>query len=188
MWRVEAFPDENEPPNDVANAALALLAVNNSGVLDSGRSKPKQVVVVTEDDPAFSQTVRKLVFVAGPQETRFGRRRHKDVVSERPTRAMAARSATPALRIQRSSFTGKSNGTMGCRIEFDSGTAGKDVSRPAGWVHARICRARKGSKPRSVQNDRNGGSISLEFGPGVNPGAGSAWSGLSDGWYSYSAY
>jgi hypothetical protein len=73
---VEAFPNENQSANDVADASLSLLAVNSAGVLDSRGSKPQKVVVITEDDPALCEAKATLVFVDGPEKTYLGRGRH----------------------------------------------------------------------------------------------------------------
>jgi hypothetical protein len=75
---VEALPNQNEPTNNMADAPLALLAIDNSGVLNSGRSEPEKVVVVTEDHSTYSQAMRELILVDGTQETNLGRRRHVD--------------------------------------------------------------------------------------------------------------
>ena len=75
---VEPFPDEDQAANDVADASLPLLAVNNARVLDSRGGQPKEVIVIAEDDSALAQAERELVLVGGPEEAHLGRGRHVD--------------------------------------------------------------------------------------------------------------
>lgn len=83
VLRVESFPDKNESTDDVADASLALLAVRDASVLNSRGSQPKEVVVITEDDPAMSETKGKLVLVDGPEKTHLRRGCHINAASEK---------------------------------------------------------------------------------------------------------
>ena len=79
--RVKPVPDKNQSAEDVADASLPLLAVHNAGVLNSGGSQAKKVIVIAEDDTVFGEAKAKLVLVEGPEKTHLGRRRHIDTAT-----------------------------------------------------------------------------------------------------------
>ncbi len=78
---VEPFPDKNQSANNVADASLPLLAVDNASVLDSRGSEPQKVIVIAKDNPALGEAKAKLVLVYGLEKTHLGCRRHVDAAA-----------------------------------------------------------------------------------------------------------
>lgn len=79
FFRREAFVHQGQIPDDVADVAVRRRAIDDSRVRRAGGGEAKEVAIVGEDDPMFTQCEAPMFLVAGVQETCIAGRRHVDL-------------------------------------------------------------------------------------------------------------
>jgi len=83
LIRRTALMDEQQHLQQPPNGVLLLVAVTNAGMLDAPTCENKKIVVMGDDDSLLGESVRDVIFVASPQQCRFGSRCHVHPVTSK---------------------------------------------------------------------------------------------------------
>ncbi len=73
FFRLHDFPDFDQALDDSADSSLALTAIDDTGVGDTGCVDTQKILILGEDDPLFGQGECCLLLVGSTEEGRFRR-------------------------------------------------------------------------------------------------------------------
>jgi hypothetical protein len=72
---------DQERLKQLPDGVFLLVAVADAGMFDAAICESQKIIVIRDDDASFSQSVRDVIFVSGPQQTRLYRGGHVHAVA-----------------------------------------------------------------------------------------------------------